>query len=331
MNKSVINFHSNLIDYAGLFPPAKQEMSEAWRDFCFHRDSEYRWMLANFICPASRLDELNMYFGQTAGNEQAFPFSILGSRCDDADTFKSSLKRDMDSVSRFISSNIKNSVEINIYETHFPHSAILKGGQLEVLNLFHEADRAIATVLEPEGMIFYELPVIGADMHLIQTFVESISIYNESLKGDNHTNINCRCGFKLRCGGVSADAFPSVEGVAAIVALCQENGVPLKATAGLHHPLRHYSEDVNTKMHGFLNLIGAVVLAKCNKIELKQIKQIISDENSDSFVFSDESFGWREFVCNQDQIASARDLSFISYGSCSFVEPIDDLKALGIF
>ena len=53
---------------------------------------------------------------------------------------------------------------------------------------------------------------------------------------------------KLRCGGAS---IPSAEQVALVIASCREAGVPFKATAGLHHPVRRGAE------HGFLNLLAA--------------------------------------------------------------------------
>ncbi len=43
---------------------------------------------------------------------------------------------------------------------------------------------------------------------------------------------------KLRTGGVVEEAFPAVEQIAGFIARCAELGVPFKATAGLHHPLR---------------------------------------------------------------------------------------------
>lgn len=57
MNKPLRFLLENLIDYAGLFPPAELPMAEAVKNFAAYRQSEHSWMLGKFIVPASRLEE----------------------------------------------------------------------------------------------------------------------------------------------------------------------------------------------------------------------------------------------------------------------------------
>ena len=47
----------NLIDYAGLFPPANLAMGQSVRHYAAYRESEWQWALGRCIVPAGRLEE----------------------------------------------------------------------------------------------------------------------------------------------------------------------------------------------------------------------------------------------------------------------------------
>jgi hypothetical protein len=137
-------------------------------------------------------------------------------------------------------------------------------------------------------------------------------------------------GFKLRCGGLETSAFPTPEQVAFALTSCVRAGLPFKATAGLHHPLRHFDPQLSVKMHGFLNVFGAGVLAATLSLSEEQVQPIIEDEDPSHFVFTDSEFRWKDFAAPLDAITRARREQVISFGSCSFDEPRDDLRALGL-
>ena len=83
-------------------------------------------------------------------------------------------------------------------------------------------------------------------------------------------------GAKLRCGGVTADTFPAPEQVARFIVAARDAGVPAKFTAGLHHPVRHFSDDVRTEMHGFLNLYVGGMLAHTTGLNWQELAGIIA-------------------------------------------------------
>ena len=122
-------------------------------------------------------------------------------------------------------------------------------------------------------------------------------------------------GAKLRCGGTT---LPSVEEVAAFVAACRDAGVPFKATAGLHHPIR------SGERHGFLNLLAAAVFADGD------LEAILGEEDPAAFTLDEHGFGVHDRRADAETIAIARAERFVAYGSCSFDEPVEDLTALGI-
>ena len=152
-------------------------------------------------------------------------------------------------------------------------------------------------------------------------------------------------GIKLRCGGIVKEAFPSVEQMAAMIQTCALIDIPMKCTAGLHHPIRHFAEEYDAYMHGFINTFGAgVFTSNFPNPENSQerfrmftlLSHLIGDQAADNFDFGDEGMIWKVgddrdsiFEFDNDSIKNCRGKNMISYGSCSFQEPIDDLKQLG--
>jgi len=128
---------------------------------------------------------------------------------------------------------------------------------------------------------------------------------------------------------VTAEAFPSGAQIARALVATVRHQVPIKFTAGLHHPVRLFHESVKTKMHGFLNVLGAGVLAAEHRWSENQTQKMLAGEKASSFSFDDETFAWREWKITTAQIAARRRL-VTSLGSCSFDEPRDDLRGLAL-
>jgi hypothetical protein len=82
-------------------------------------------------------------------------------------------------------------------------------------------------------------------------------------------------------------------------------------------------------MHGFLNVLGAGVLAAEHEWSEAQTAQMLDDESAASFSFTDEYFTWREWKISTQRISELRKL-VTSLGSCSFDEPRQDLRALNL-
>ena len=118
---------------------------------------------------------------------------------------------------------------------------------------------------------------------------------------------------KVRCGGSSV---PSVPELAAFVRRCRELGVPFKATAGLHHPV------AGSGSHGFLNLLAAATFG--------DEETALSDEDPAVFALGEDRFAWRGHEAGGAEIARVRRDVFVSFGSCSVAEPVEDLEALGL-
>jgi hypothetical protein len=136
-------------------------------------------------------------------------------------------------------------------------------------------------------------------------------------------------GYKVRTGGVTADAFPTSAQIAHALVTAATHQLPIKFTAGLHHPIRQFRDEVKTKMHGFLNVLGAAVLAAEHQWDADQAVTMLEDEDPLSFSFTDDFFTWRDWKIDTERLQYRR--KFVrSFGSCSFDEPRDDLRALGL-
>ena len=140
---------------------------------------------------------------------------------------------------------------------------------------------------------------------------------------------------KIRTGGITPEFFPSSSKVAEFMVQCHAHGVAFKATAGLHHPVRsehpltYEANSVCGVMHGFVNMFLGAALLECG-IAKEQLIQILDDTNAASFRFSGQSAHWNKLFLNVDDITAARQRFAISFGSCSFEEPVLDLQQLGL-
>jgi hypothetical protein len=136
---------------------------------------------------------------------------------------------------------------------------------------------------------------------------------------------------KLRTGGVTPEAIPSVESVASYIIACAERRLSFKATAGLHHLVRkvhrltYEPEATSAMMHGFINVFLAAAFAWHGE---RQIQPILAETDPAAFRFNEKAH-WRELSLSSDEVTEARSSFAHSFGSCSFEEPIEDLRALG--
>lgn len=103
----------------------------------------------------------------------------------------------------------------------------------------------------------------------------------------------------------------------------------MKCTAGLHHPIRRYDESVKTRMHGFVNVFGAGSLAQANNLTASQVQAILEDEEASHFQFDATGLRWHDLKASTEVIAAVRQSALLSFGSCSFDEPLEDLRTLG--
>jgi hypothetical protein len=119
------------------------------------------------------------------------------------------------------------------------------------------------------------------------------------------------------------------------VRLCANAKVPFKATAGLHHPIRsvrrftYQANSPSGMMHGFLNLFLAAAFLKAG-METRLATELLEEQSAAALQFDSVEVEWRAHRLHWQQISAARQDFCVSFGSCSFSEPVDDLRSLGL-
>jgi hypothetical protein len=291
---------ANSIDYAGLFPPASLTLEQALGNHARYVRTSDAPLLGAFVLPVAQFEAAEPFLDFF---DEAHPFRIsaLGGKSENCAAFRSQLAGMAAAIDRL----------------HRVHGSRVRVEQLEMPlpseldeTLFNDAEYALAGF---SLKAFWEAPVAQAE-----GVIAAIAA---------HRRTGGSFGFKLRTGGTTAAAFPTTAQVAEILVASATHDVPMKFTAGLHHPVRQFHASVDTKMHGFLNVLGAGVLAREEDWDVPQTATMLADEDPEAFRFDDAGFAWRDWRIATDDIAAQR--GFItSFGSCSFDEPRDDLRAL---
>jgi hypothetical protein len=289
---------TNSIDYAGLFPPASLELELALKNFASYVRSDDAWMLSTFVLPVGKFADAAWFLSEF-NEEYPLRISALEPKTINETDFAEELKNVRKGIQQLVATNF---VRIEQLEMPLPQ----KFGR----EIFH----AIGDV---PTRCFWEAPADDAE-RMIALLAEQNANRDQNL-----------FGFKLRTGGVTADAFPTSAQIARALVAAATHKVPIKFTAGLHHPVRIYRDEVKTKMHGFLNVLGAGVLAIEHGWDEEQTVLMLDDEGAGAFKFTDEAFAWRDSRIATAKIADRRRL-ITSFGSCSFDEPREDLRALNL-
>jgi hypothetical protein len=242
---------ANLIDYAGLFPPASLPLGRALAGYHHHSADRRAWMLGRFVIPVIQLPEV-------PANMTA-PFAVLAG-----------------------------------------------------------ADHPAAETIESKQILTAPKPVY------CETGAESLANELDVIKAAG-------CFAKIRTGGVTPDAVPSVETVTRFLSECGSRRLPFKATAGLHHPIRSsrpltYEKDAPVAVvHGFINVFLAAAFLWQGE---RDIAPVIAETEPTAFRF-DARAHWRDLSLSVDQVAEARAQFAHSFGSCSFEEPVSHLERFG--
>ncbi len=303
-----------LIDYAGLFPPAECEMEAAIRNFASYRDEQDHWMLGRFICSANSLNEFRDTFAQQP--QQREPKQQAQQREDEpwrltvvaSGQTLANVAADMAAIEHFNTECRKDNLPAiaDCYEIRCPTRE-------DVIAFAAEIPRELTT--------YIELPL--ADSEVTDRFIAEVSGAGRRAK--------------IRMGGVTAGAFPDATAVVGFLQSCITHNVVAKATAGLHHPIGGvyrltYDEQADAGgMFGFLNLfLTAAILASGATTDTALA--LLLEPDTAKLEINPRQISWRrgneEWTFDNALLSRVRQTLLVSFGSCSFLEPVSESRAL---
>ena len=316
----------DLIDYAGLFPPAGLPLEEAFPNYLRYRTEPEAWMLNHFIIPLAQLNDLTAYADDIPEGAPA-TLSVLGQGGADAGGLATGFAATLQALDTLHAAHtdrlVARAVEVRLpSEMADLNAAALPDAMDALLAALGQAlDAASLDALD----LFLEIP-LNRPTSFFDAVAQALTRFNSH--AGVHTGL--RVGFKMRTGSTAPDEIPPAADVARALNACRRADVHFKATAGLHHPMYHYNEAFGGTMHGFFNVFGAAALTTAYALSDDEVTQILQEENTGVLSFTSEGLTWGDRRVPVSLIETVRARRAFSFGSCSFNDPRDDLRRLGL-
>lgn len=274
-------------------------MAEAMRNYARYLSGPHAWILGRFVVPVARLAEFDATSGELLPSGQgSAPWMVAALAGDD------------------LHADIAEALKFNC--RHWERSQI-GHAVIDTIELRASAPLDPAAV-RAEVPDFFTLYVeVGVD-------IDPGAILDSVRVGGARA--------KIRLGGVTPEAFPGPDDVVAFMTSCRERAIAFKATAGLHHlirsdyPLTYERGSRQSTMYGFLNVFLAAV-ALFSGAGRHEGLGILLEKDLSAFQFDDTGVSWGGQRFATADIAHAREFA-TSFGSCSFREPVDELRAAGL-
>lgn len=314
--RSAQTLAQGLVDYAGLFPPAKLDMSPAVENYARYLRGPFAPALGRLICPVARLAELS----KQAAMLMPGTFATSGYRemAGDGEPWR---------ISAIVPHPSQTPLEDSLehirafnhrHESEDAGLALVDAIETPVKDV-HEID-ALLDIVPEQLSIAVEVPVLTAPGGDIRGYIAALA--------------GTGAAAKIRCGAVAQDGFPSARQIVDFMDACRTAAVPFKATAGLHHALpgeyrlTYEQGPPMGHMHGFVNTFIAAILIGARAIDADQAEALMGDADPKNFVLTNDAAGWKAHTVPVATAAEQRSRFALSYGSCSFDEPTEELAML---
>ncbi|MGH7514697.1 MAG: hypothetical protein ACREOQ_17455 [Gemmatimonadales bacterium] len=285
------------VDYAGLFPPAGLPMATAVAKYAEYRAGSDAWALGRFVVPTARLAELERAAEESATKAPIEPWRLSA-------LVGANAAEDLRSLGEF---NCRHAA---------PGAVALAADVIEAKAETVEAVKRLLAAVPRWAQAYVEVPLATDPRPL----VDAIARHSGRAK--------------MRTGGITPEAIPTAAQILHFIRACTDARVAFKATAGLHHPLRaeyrltYEADSPHGTMFGYLNVFLTAVLLR-QGLSAPDALALLEERSPAAFRVSQDAVEWRGHRADRQAIEVARREGIVAFGSCSFTEPVGEMRTIG--
>lgn len=284
----------DLVDYAGLFPPASLDMDSAVEAYAVHRAGPRAFILGRFVVPAGRLDELASAIARHEGGAPGSPWPLSVLTGDDPEGARARVDR-------------------------FAEAHASLGTTVAVETRASTADDvALAARCFPDVERFVEIAHDRDPSALMRAIAETGSrakIRTGGITEDAFPSAEevARFIVAARDAGI---AFKATAGL----------HHPLCGA----YRLTYEDDSALGRMFGFLGVFLTAAWVRAGESDSSRLSTLLESSDANDFRFDDDGASWRDVRFSTADLEATRVSFARSYGSCSFAEPTGDLESLGL-
>lgn len=283
---------SGLIDDAAIFPPGNVPLGEAVAAHAAYGAEWYADLVGPFVISDVRLPELLEVLDEADAEVEPLPVTVVVTG--GAGSIRPAAKWATGSgqlTLRGIEAALRDPDDL--------------AGNARRVGAAVEAARSEG-VLDDDAPVYVELPHVG-----------STRIWQAA------ADVVAEEGFRLkfRTGGLEDHLFPATHALAAWIGAALDRETAFKCTAGLHNGIRHQDPETGFWHHGFLNLLLAT-RASLDGAAVPEVAELLDLQDGDDVAARLRDHG--------EEVLGRTRTWFTSFGSCSVIEPLEDLVDLGL-
>jgi len=279
---------ADLIDYAGLFPPAALDLAATLQAYAAAYCSQDSWRLGRYVLPAPRLEEFEAALaGLERCSEDDAPWrvTVIAGPEPEADLLR---------IAHF-NQRHRDRIVIDAYEQNIPASIA-------------DTMRHIS----PDLTAYFEVPVTQLErVAEVAQHQARAKLRTGGLTPESFPTTSAVLAFLNACATHHVP-FKATAGL--------HHALP-----GVR-PLTYASDSPRGPMHGFLNLFLAAA-GVLHGWKPESLTALLEETEPMAFRFDDQGVAWRGYHLDNGQLAMARAFA-LSFGCCSFEEPVRSMQTL---